>query len=248
MIRAIVFDKDGTLLAFDDFWMPVTQAALGRMLDEWGADYSLLPIMMDAIGANEGITGLMYHGTYDKIAAVLGNILHMHGYGITPNGTLVAAAFTESIHYGRIRPICPHLRDVLLDLRARGLILGLVTSDDDTLTDFCLSELNIFDLFDCIRTDNGTCPPKPAPDHMQAFCRQFRLSPDEVLMVGDTMTDLQFALNSGAHPIGVAITPRDSERLAGMAEAVLHDVSDLAALLDDHRSCFSPAAGPHVTA
>ena len=38
---------------------------------------------------------------------------------------------------------------------------------------------------------------KPGPEMMTAFCAETGLTPGQVTMVGDTMTDLNFARNAG---------------------------------------------------
>lgn len=32
MIKAIIYDKDGTLMRFDDFWIPVAQEAIKEIV------------------------------------------------------------------------------------------------------------------------------------------------------------------------------------------------------------------------
>ena len=47
---AIIFDKDGTLLDFDAFWISVTVKALGDVFQALSMDDSHLPEIMEALG------------------------------------------------------------------------------------------------------------------------------------------------------------------------------------------------------
>ncbi len=237
MIRAIVFDKDGTLLEYEAFWVPVAEAAV-RVLIEARCDRpdavdELYREMLTVIGAEDGIMGVLCHGTYGDIAEAMEPVRAMLLPHSKPmDAAEVAHAFEVSIDAGGLVPICADLPEVMADLKARGLILGLVTSDNRAITERCLSALGILPYFDSIRTDDGISPAKPAPFHMLAFCAEFGLTPEEVIMVGDTASDMRFAQNSGTRALGVAKSADDAARLAPLAETVLHDVSAIPAYLD----------------
>ena len=51
--QAIIFDKDGTLLDFDKFWVPVTKTAINEILKKYGGDASLATPMLESIGVTE---------------------------------------------------------------------------------------------------------------------------------------------------------------------------------------------------
>ncbi len=227
MIKSIVFDKDGTLLEFGRFWLPVTEATVKRLLHAHGYTEELLPAMLAAVGAHDGIAGLLCHGTYATITAAFNSVLEAQQVPTALTVDEVGNAFVASLGCGELVPTCENLRGILEALRARGLILAVVTSDNAASTTSCLRALGIDDLFDCLLTDDGIHPAKPDPHHMRVFCERFGLLPSEVLMVGDTLTDMAFAENSGAHAIGIAKTEADARILAPHAEHILRDVSHI---------------------
>ena len=74
---------------------------------------------------------------------------------------------------------------------------------------------------------------KPAPDIMLDLLEERGLEADEVMMVGDTRTDVFFAKNSGTVSIGVGKDERSRELLLSYgADYVLRDLSDVPSLLD----------------
>ncbi len=228
MIKGIVFDKDGTLMDYEGFWVPVAEGAIKLLLDSVGKG-DKLSSALDAIGAYDGIHGVLCHGTYGDIAGALNDAL----LGVNFSAEMVADAFERSSGLARIMPTCDNIRDVFEKLSSRGLILAVVTSDNDTMTKQCLSALGILDLFDVIYTDDGVHPSKPAPYYMERFCSEYKLSASEVLMVGDTMTDMNFAKNSGT--LGVGVGKYAEELLSGKADHIIPDISHIFEVINKHK-------------
>ena len=55
---------------------------------------------------------------------------------------------------------------------------------------------------------------------------------EHLVMVGDTMTDVNFAKNSGIAVIGVAKTDKNKSILAPYTDAVISEISDLLDILN----------------
>ncbi len=232
MIKGILFDKDGTLLEYADFWLPVARKAVEDMLKVRGVEPALLAPMLEAIGADQGISGVLCHGTYGAIAEALNSVLLSAYPNATPiTGEENAATVAKYLSCGVLHPTCPDIVNVFDALQKRGLKLALATSDNTPIARDCLASLGILSYFDAIYADDGLLPPKPDPYFIHQFCKDFQFTPDEVMMVGDTVSDMRFALSGGAHPIGVAKTEQDQQLIAPYAEQVLHDISRLTDIL-----------------
>ncbi len=225
-IKAIAFDKDGTLLDYEALWLPVARGALEGLLADSGRDIPLEDLM-NAIEAYAGIRGVLCHGTYGDIAGRLQPLLG------EVTAAQVETAFVAAMPQGQVRPTCDDLPGVLTALRQRGLKLALITSDSDVGAALGMKALGIYDLLDRVYADDGVHPSKPDPYHMHRFCRDFGLQPAEVLMVGDTASDMAFARRSGAVAVAVAKTEADRAVVAPVADVVLPDVSHLPAYLDE---------------
>ena len=69
-IRMVIFDKDGTLMDFDAFWVTVSRLAVPEMLAELKVDPALAETLYEAMGIRDGITdvrGVLCWGTYEQM-------------------------------------------------------------------------------------------------------------------------------------------------------------------------------------
>ena len=67
-IEAVIFDKDGTLLDFDSFWVKVSQKATEKVLSSFGAEKDLVFRILETLGVHNGITdinGVLCKGSAD---------------------------------------------------------------------------------------------------------------------------------------------------------------------------------------
>ncbi len=89
------------------------------------------------------------------------------------------------------------IKDVIRSLHEKGYIIGLITSRtldeyhelDDELGD-------ISELFKIIVTSDKISKPKPDKESMDYLCNELKCSSSEVLYIGDSYIDKEFALNS----------------------------------------------------
>ncbi len=228
MIKAIVFDKDGTLLKYDDFWVPIAEAAAHDLLVGRGIDAAFLPELLASVGAYDGAAGLLCHGTYGEAAENMSRVLLAAVPTAAPfTAVEVAAAFEANMHRGVLVPACDDIAGLFARLRAAGLTLALVTSDNAPMTAKCLAALGLADAFDAVYTDDGEHPSKPDSYYMTRFCADFGVAPAEVLMVGDTCVDMDFAAASGAVAVGVADNERDAALIAPRAQVLLPHIGHI---------------------
>lgn len=232
-IKGIIFDKDGTLMDFGKFWIPTAENAVRDILDIVGADNSLSSEMLDSIGAYDGIRGILCSGTYEQIADKFYDVLSNNGIETdkTSLKIITLQAFHNSIKYGEIVPTCDNIKEVFAELKKSGRIIALVTTDDEYITKKCLERLGIYNFFDVIYSDDGMHPSKPNPYYISKICGDMGLAADELVMVGDTMTDIKFAGNGGIMSIGVAKNKNDRDIISKSADYVIDDISKLSSVL-----------------
>ena len=57
-IKAIIFDKDGTLIDFDFFWVPISRAAIEDILEELECKSVLPEDVLLSLGVEDSITNI----------------------------------------------------------------------------------------------------------------------------------------------------------------------------------------------
>lgn len=234
----IIFDKDGTLMDFDAYWVTVSRKAINGLLSRMGrTDIPTEPIL-SALGIKDGRTdtdSVLCKGTYEQMGQIVYDILTEYNCAVTRGDTIQAVidAYHSSADAGVIKPACEQLAEVLKALKRRNRKLMVATTDNPAMTHHCLMRLGIEELFDGIYTDDGTMPPKPDPFLVSEIGRTTGIPKERMVMVGDTMTDIRFAENAGISVIGIAADPENAKRLSTYADAVIPDISYLAQVITD---------------
>lgn len=232
---AIIFDKDGTLIDFDAFWVSVSVKAINDLLVTFQKQEVPVCEILEPLGVHGGVTdidGVLCKGTYELMGRVVYDVLRMYGCSAScAEVTKVATeAFNKSADAGKVIPTCPDLPNVLTQLKSQGKKLAVVTTDNLQITSKCLKELGIEELFDKIYTDDGSTPLKPHPycaKDFADFCKS-----DSIVMVGDTQTDVTFAKNAGIPMIALAKTDKSRALLSPVADAVIRSLSELSDIIE----------------
>ncbi|MBR6793827.1 MAG: HAD family hydrolase [Clostridia bacterium] len=234
---AIIFDKDGTLLDFDAYWVAVSEKALNKLLSALGRADIPLEELLAALGVQDGVTdfdSVLCKGTYEEMGGVVHEVLVRHGCTLPRAETdrMVLDYYTEFKEAGVFRPTCVGLKEALVALKERGIRLAVVTTDTVEIARYCLERLGILELFDAVYGDDGKTPAKPDPYAAEALCAAFGIGKERVVMVGDTMTDLRFARNAGIQAVSVAKEARQRAFLQPHADLVIREIAELPALVN----------------
>ena len=204
-MKAIIFDKDGTLMAFDPFWTAVADAALSILASRLGAAQYEEELKL-SIGLDGDVTAsgsIIRSGTYAQAAEAINGVLQEHGLSARTTETEVAEMFAQCADRGAIRPTCEGIQELLERLQEEGYLLFVVTTDTPAITQRCLDGLGISQYFREVITDNGSFPAKPDPSVIRYLLEKYSLLAENVWMVGDTDTDIRFAHNGGIAAIRV---------------------------------------------
>lgn len=132
----------------------------------------------------------------------------------------------------------PGSRELLQHLRAQGLATIIASSASRDELDLLLAAARVADLVEAATTSSDAEESKPAPDIVGVALDRLQLSPDEVLMIGDTPYDIAAARGCGVGVIAVRSGGHDDESLAG-ALAIYADPAELLVYFPD-----SPLADP----
>ena len=127
-------------------------------------------------------------------------------------------------------PLCD-LPAMLGRLKDMGFALGVVTNAAEAPTLVQLEKLNCLNVFDMVIGCDSGFTPKPAGDTILGFCAQMNLTPSQVAMVGDSTHDLNAGRAAGVGMnVGVLSGPAPRAQIAHLADVILNDVTELAAL------------------
>ncbi len=225
-IRAVLFDKDGTLFDFAASWSGATTTLLDRLAE---ADAARKHALAQAIGFDLGggrfdPSSPVIAGTLDEAVALLAP--HLPGH----TRSEIAALLQQSAIEAEMIPPVP-LGPLMDQIRGFGLTLGVATNDSAASAEAHLQEAGIQHHFAQVLGYDSGYTPKPAPDMLLAFAALTGLPPRAVVMVGDSTHDLIAGRAAGMTTIGVLTGIADRATLAPHADLVLPDIGHLPAHL-----------------
>lgn len=221
-IKAVLFDKDGTLFDFYATWGVWAKTLL---LEESGGDVAMAVRMGAAIGYDYEAEkfakdSMVIFDTPPDIAAALLPFFNDHTVESLTDHLNAAAA---KVPQAEAVPLIP----LLLGLEARGIKLGVATNDGEVPARAHLSSAGIVGMFDFIVGSDSGYGGKPAPGMQNAFAAHLGLQGAEVAMVGDSVHDLVAGRAAGMVTVAVLTGVAEHDELAPYADVVLPDIGHL---------------------
>ncbi len=183
MTKYLVFDFDGTLADTTEGIIITTQETLRRMG---------LPVV-----------------SAERFRPVIGlSLKDCFRYGTqTPEERLdEAAEVYRRLFDGIAVPrttLYEGVPETLEALRKRGLQLGIATSRSGRTLRMLLDVLGIRDCFSELAATDEVEHPKPAPDLALLLMERLGARPEETVIIGDTVFDLQMGRAAGCRTVGV---------------------------------------------
>jgi phosphoglycolate phosphatase len=225
VIAGILFDKDGTLLRYDESWGPVNREA-ARIAA--AGDAELEPRLLIA-GGMDPVTGrtmadsLLAAGN----AAEIAEGFVAAGSPLDPK-TLAAELDALFVRAAEFSVPVTDLAPLFARLKARGLKLGIASSDNETAIRRTAEHFGIAGHVDFIAGYDSGFGAKPGPGMFLAFCKATGLAPEEIAMVGDNNHDMAMGHAGGAGlNIAVLTGTGTRETLSKLADYCLQDITAL---------------------
>ena len=120
---------------------------------------------------------------------------------------------------------------MLASLREQGHLLAVATGKSRRGLDEVLQAVDLRGVFDGSRTADQTAG-KPHPLMLRELMAEFDVSPERLLMIGDTTHDLQMAQNAGCASVGVSYGAHEPDAFHALQPLyVAHSVAQLHAWL-----------------
>lgn len=225
-MRAILFDKDGTLIDYWKTWLPINrEVALVVAEGNEGLARELL-----RAGGQDPDTGHLVAGS----ALAAGGISDIAAAFATHPAIAHTPDLERRIDRVFARGGAEHstliegARDALIALKARGFVLGLATNDSAAGLAASLAAHDVLDLFAFTAGCDSGWGAKPGPGMVLAFADAAGLRAREIAVVGDAVHDLAMGRAAGVG-LTVAVLSGTSgpDAFEGLADLVLGSVNDL---------------------
>ncbi len=227
--RAILFDKDGTLVDFDRTWGPAAGAVMAALAGEDAAGLAALHAVSHYIPAERRFlqSSPLIAGSSRQYGPAWAKAL----------GREADLAFFREVdrlfvQEGR-RYLTPLGRpaQTLARFHALGLPLGIATNDGEANARIQAEILGLTALLSAVYGHDSGFGSKPAPGMVEAFASLTGLKPSEIALVGDTKHDLDTAKAAGAQAILVRCGPQPVDGFADEADLIVDSVEHLAELM-----------------
>ncbi len=142
----------------------------------------------------------------------------------------MAAAYAEQWHIST--RIYPGITELIAQAAGAGLPQAILSNKPDAFTRKMVAYYFPDYRFADVRGQIEGIPKKPAPDGALAIAKKLNVSPEQVLYLGDTGTDMQTAVAAGMFAVGACwgFRPRE-ELLEHGAQALADHPDSVAALL-----------------
>ena len=221
-IKALLFDKDGTLFDFHATWGVWCAGFIADVSDGDAGLASALAKAMDYDLENSAFlpSSVMITDSMDGIMdAVHSALPHWEREALTE----------YVIETGSKAPQSPvtDLGPLLGRFRANNLKVGLATNDNEAPARAHLTSVSILEYFDFVSGCDTGFGAKPEPGMLLGFADAMGLQPSEIAMIGDSTHDLRAGRAAGMVSIGVLTGPAVTEDLAPYADVVLRDIGEI---------------------
>lgn len=235
----IIFDKDGTLTEFDPIWRAVYLAAVDAVVREFDNPATVRSELNATLGYDPASQSFSTHGPFAtaanaKVATVVAAVVHRHAR--PPLSWDVAEELANRTFLAEMnRPpdlaliTSPAELPLLFSsLRAAGIRIAVITSDERAQTLFTLKALGVGDLVDFVIASDDAYPKKPAPQAVWAACSLLGVDVKQAVMVGDALTDMRMGRSAGVGlNVAVLTGPGTQEQLAPLADVILDSIGQI---------------------
>ena len=216
-IKLVVFDLDGTLADT----LPDIAGALEKVTAKYGEYGDLQQLVRKSIG--NGAKKLV-----ERVFDALGISKEHLEEDLAEYRALYAKdSCIDTVLY-------PNTLKVLEELKKRGIAMAVATMKPRESTKEVLEKMGIADYFSLVLSADDMQAPKPDPWSVYTCAKHEGVSPEQALMIGDSMTDVGAGKASGAVSVAVLGGYSDREKmLKSGADYLVEEIGALLPILDE---------------
>ena len=222
MIRAILFDKDGTLLQFTEGWVDSIVGFLeNKILDDNKKREVFREIGIREDGGVEE-NSILSSETAMDLAIIFSKYLDEE------LDEIYRELDDHLLNYLKennkfIRETCD-LRSLFEALRERGILIGIFTSDNYRQAKYSMDYLGLDSFIDFYAAAD-IYKKKPNKESLEVFKKKYSLEDKEIIIVGDSRVDMVFGEDTVK--VGVLCGTGSREMLAKYTDNIVDDPSQV---------------------
>lgn len=215
VVKAVVFDLDGTIVTFNIDYLKVRAEVRAFLLTE-NLPSSILPKKGSIFEILRKAKIILENSSksserFKKVRQEVSDIAEKH--------ELEAAKSTE-LFQGVVK--------TLEALREMGLKIGLCTINSERAVNHVLARFEIAGFFDAVVPRNKIENVKPDAEHLKAVLDILNVEPHEAVVVGDGVNDMKCAKKLGAIAVGLATgVSSETELLKAGADLLINSITEL---------------------
>jgi len=220
MIKAVIFDLDGTLKEFN-LDIKACRTKIISLLTQRGFSRSLFSLNESAFDMLKKVK--KYLITEDGKKQEFAKIKDMI-FSVVEDFELEAA---------RTAKIFAGIPETLKALRDMKLEIALCTISSEKTTNYILKRFHLEQFFDAVITRESVFEVKPHPKHLEAALDALKVRSQEAVLVGDSVKDIECAIQLNVLAVGVTTGLSSIEELTcSGAHYIASSANDIPILLE----------------
>lgn len=229
MIKAIIFDKDGTIIDLGNTWDEPTIHAMDVMMqltdlssEERTAFKRKMGVEATEIVANSIVAA----GSIHEQSVFLSQVVPLP---VTEIEQKLEQLYYDAISASDVTlDVVAHVESILSELKGKYL-LGLVTNDNRRITEATLNKTGLNKYFAYVASANDF-KPKPDPSALYDLKEKHGVDLNEMVYIGDSSIDMEYGKLTKA-AIGLALDPSHQEHLT-QADYIIESFKEIPAIID----------------
>jgi len=220
-IKAVVFDLDGTIVDFNLDYKTL-RAEVRRLLVGRGFPPSLFSV-------NESIFEML-----KKVEIYVRNNGGDDKEVEDTKKRVFSMADKYEMEAARQTSLLSGVVDALTELKKMNVKMAIFTINGEKAANYILRTFRLKRFFSVVVTREMVPMVKPAPFHLETALKLLEVAPEEVMVVGDSVSDMKSADSLGAFAVGVTTGYSSPEQLTNAgAKCLITSLVDLPVLVKE---------------